>query len=294
MYDIRDLETFVEVIERGGVSAAAAALDVAPSTVSHRIGKIEKRLQTRLFHRDSRHFAPTEEGKRFWRRAEGVLEALREAEREAAGGEAGVRGVLKATLPPWVMNAYVAPRLADFQERNPELSIEFLTTDRFVNLVEEGQDVGVRVGVLADSALRAQKIADNERILCASPEYLERAGAPNAIDDLPRHLFVVLPWQRAIELKSDGGAARTFSPKRRIILTDAEAMTAAACSHVGLVIKSRLAIGAALADGRLVEVLPGVLAGAAAPIHLLRASAAPAPRKVAVFAAFMREAFAVC
>lgn len=292
MYDIADLETFIEVVERGGVTAAAHALDIAPSTVSHRIAKIEKRLGTRLFHRDSRHFSPTDDGRQFWLRARDIVEALREAEQEAMGGVSGVRGVLKVTLPPWVMNAFVAPRLAAFQAKNPDLAFEFLTTDRFVNLVEERQDLGVRVGALSDSALRAQKIADNERVICASPTYLQKAGEPTTIDVLERHLFVVLPWQRSLLLNTAGSGSRAITPAQRIILTDAEALTSAALNHVGLVVKSRLAVGAALAEGRLVEVLPGALADASAPIHLIRTGSTPPPRKVSVFSDFLRDIFA--
>ncbi|MEM1046314.1 MAG: LysR family transcriptional regulator [Pseudomonadota bacterium] len=292
MYDIADLETFIEVVERGGVTAAAHALDIAPSTVSHRIAKIEKRLRTRLFHRDSRHFSPTDDGRQFWMRARDIVEALREAEQEAMGGASGVRGVLKVTLPPWVMNAFVAPRLAAFQADNPDLALEFLTTDRFVNLVEERQDLGVRVGALSDSALRAQKIADNERVICASPNYLRKAGEPTSIDALERHLFVVLPWQRSLVLNADAGGTRAITPAHRIILTDAEALTSAALNDVGLVVKSRLAISAPLAEGRLVEVLPGALADASAPIHLIRTGATPPPRKVSVFSDFLRDVFA--
>ncbi|MEO1329255.1 MAG: LysR family transcriptional regulator [Pseudomonadota bacterium] len=291
MYDIVDLETLIEVVARGGVSAAAAALDVAPSTVSHRIAKIEKRLGARLFHRDSRHFAPTEEGRRFWLRARDVLEALREAEREAMGGDGGARGLLKVTLPPWVMRAFVAPHLAAFQARHPDLGLEFLTTDRFVNLVEEQQDVGVRVGRLSDSALVAQKIADNHRVICGSPGYLERAGAPTDGAALAEHLFVMLPWQRSVAIHAGSGARRELRPARRIVLTDAETLTNAALHGVGLVIKSRLAIAAELSAGRLVEVLPGVLADADAPIHLIRAGGAPTPRKASVFSTFLRACF---
>ncbi len=292
MYDIADLTTFVEVVERGGVSAAALALDIAPSTASHRIAKIEKRLRTRLFHRDSRHFAPTEEGRQFWLRAREILAALEDAEKEAMGGESGMRGVVKATLPPWILTAFILPRLAAFQARNPELSLEFLATDRFVNLVEERQDLGVRVGALSDSSLFAQKIADNDRVICASPAYLRAEGLPEDVDALTRRRFVVLPWQRSIALNRADGGARPFTPTRKVVLTDADALTSAALHGVGMVVKSRLAIAAELADGRLTDVLPGALADAAAPIHIVRAGSAPASRKISAFAAFIRKAFA--
>lgn len=175
MYSVDDLATFVAVAHRGGITAAAHQLGISPATASHRIAKLERALQLTLFHRNSRSFRLTDEGQRYLERIEPVLDELASARDEAGGTRAALRGHLRVTLSPWILSRYILPALPDFKRDHPELSLEFLAVDRFVPLVEEGQDCAVRVGQLKDSALRARRIADNERVLCAA-----RASRPTS------------------------------------------------------------------------------------------------------------------
>lgn len=290
MYAIADLEAFLAIVERGGVSAAAAALDLAPATVSHRLGKLERGLGARLFQRDSRRFRLTEEGERFHQGVGRALDALREAE-AAVRGDGSVEGPLRLTAPRWVLRQYVTPSLPRLLERHPRLRIEVLATDRFVNLVEEGLDCALRVGPMGEAAGRVRKIADNARLICAAPDYLARRGAPRSAAELAEHDWILLPWQRHWRLHDGRGGVASVSGRGRLTISDADAMTDAALCGLGMVVKSRLAVAEPLRTGRLVEVLPGALADPAAPIWLLRPDGGRASRRVAAFYEHLRAVF---
>ena len=170
------------------------------------------------------------------------------------------------------------------------MRIDFLATDRFVNLVEEGQDLALRVGAMADSGLLARKIADNARILCASPAYLDRFGTPASAEALPGHRWVCLPWQRQWRLTMSNGQPETLTGNVQFSVSNSDSLTQAAEAGLGIVIKSRLAVLPALTDGRLIEVLPGALSDAEAPIWLVRASSRVRSRKLDATSDFLATA----
>lgn len=292
MYGITDLEAFVEIVERGGVTAAAESLGLSPATVSHRLTKLERHLGAQLFYRDSRHFRPSPEGEAFYGRITPLLESLRDAEQAVAAEDAPLSGRLRVTLPPWILAKYVLPNFARFAERHPDLKSDFLATDRFVNLQEEGLDAAIRVGQLEDSSLRALKIADNRRVLCASPAYLERHGRPARPEDLSTHLWVCLPWQTQWRVRMSDGSHKNISGRRQITLSNSDSLTEAALNGLGITIKSRLAIAGELASGRLEALLPEVLEDSEAPVWLLRAPQGARSRKIGAFYDFMAEVFA--
>lgn len=195
MYSIPDLQTFVTMARHGGITAGASAQGISAATASHRIAKREARLGIQLFHRSSRNFTLSDEGTLFLERIEPALRDIEEAEYEAGGRSAILRGHLRVTMSPWILSRFIMPHLGAFRQQHPDLTIEFLTVDRYVSLAEEGQDCAIRVGKLADSALISRKLSDNERIICAAPQFLDQFGTPEGIDDLRKALWVCLPWQ---------------------------------------------------------------------------------------------------
>ncbi len=292
MYNIADLKTFVAIAQGGGITAAARLLGISAATTSHRIAKLEGVLNVTLFHRNSRNLRLTEEGQIFLERIETILEDLQQAELEAGSGSAQLRGHLRVTMSPWILSRFVLPSLSDFRQAHPDLTIECLAVDRFVPLVEEGQDCAIRVGKLADSALVAQKLCDNHRIICAAPSYLEQVDPIDSIDRLQLSQWVCLPWQTRFDVKDKTGRKRSVTVPRNVAVSNSDMLTEAALQGLGLVVKSSLAVKAELQAGRLVEVMPGALHAPEAPISFVYAPEARMGRKTQAFGALVKRAFA--
>ena len=293
MYSISDLETLLEVAQSGGVTAASRRLSLSLASVSHRLAKIETALGLKLFHRNSRNFHLSDEGRVFVERVEPLLRDLKQAEAEAGAGRARLRGTLRMTLSPWVLARFILPHIGHFQAQHPDLNIEFLAVDRFVPLVEEGQDCAIRVGLMNDSALIAQKLADNDRIMCASPSYLDRHGMPTSAQDLQDAHWVALPWQKQFLIKIGEAGRRSVRVTRGLTVSNSDIMTEAAVQGLGLVIKSRLAVKQELTKGDLVEILPGTLEPAEAPIWFVYPPDARVSWKITEIGRFLQKVFAV-
>ncbi|MDJ0685943.1 MAG: LysR family transcriptional regulator [Alphaproteobacteria bacterium] len=284
MYSIQDLQTFCQIAERGGVTAAAQAQGLSPATVSHRLNKLEGFLGVTLFHRSSRSVALTVEGGAFLERVRGILADLADAEMDIGGHGGKLRGHLRVTMAPWILSRFILPNFHRLQTAEPNLTYDFLAVDRFVNIVEERQDCAIRVGALPDSSFLSAKLADNRRILCAAPAYLDRVGLPEMPDALAAHCCVCLPWQ------TDWGLGDRM-PRIQLTVSNSDTLTDAAAQGLGIVMKSELAVRAELKSGRLVEILPGVLPKAAAPISSIRPAALKTSRKVDAFVRFARGCF---
>lgn len=293
MYSINDLLTFVSVAQTGGLSPASRALGISVATTSHRIRKLEDALNIALFHRNSRSVRLTDEGQVFLERVEGILTDLSEAEREAGSDTARLRGHLRVTMSPWILSRFIMPQLADFQRENPELTLEFLAVDRYVSLVQEGQDCAIRVGQMPDSALPARKLADNDRIICAAPSFLEEYGVPCSLDDLRDAQWICLPWQTQFDLKDEDGRTDNLNIAQKFAVSNSDMLTGAAVQGLGLAVKSRLAIQDELQTGALEEIMPGSLQSPDAPISIVFATQSRPGRKTWAFANLAKRAFSI-
>ena len=183
MYSLSDLETFIAVVENKGVLAAAREQRLSPATVSHRLSKLERELATVLVFRDSRRVRLSPAGEVFYTRIGAIIEALRDAEHSIGARSSSVSGLLRVTMPPWVFSKYVMPRLNEFEHAFPDLKLDFLITDQFVNVVDDAQDVAIRVGQLNDSGLLSRKIVNNSRVLCAAPSYIKKHSMPTTTSE---------------------------------------------------------------------------------------------------------------
>ncbi len=291
MYHVNDLLTFVAVAKTGGVGSAAKAQGLSAATVSHRITKLEEVLNLKLFHRNSRKVQLTNEGLVFLDRIEPVLADLREAELDAGSGTGALRGHLRVTLSPWILSRFIMPNMAAFQASHPDLSVEFLAVDRYVSLVDEGIDCAIRVGRMADSTLRARKLSDNDRIICAAPGFVEKNGVPTSLDDLRVMRWACLPWQTRFEMRDGSHRTAQFSVARSIAVSNSDMLTEAAVQGLGLAVKSRLAVQRELESGVLQEIMPGVLLSPDAPISFVHAGHATPGRKVRAFSDLAAQAF---
>jgi len=203
------IDAFVAVVEHGGISAAARVLDRDPSAISRRLDALEARLGVRLLSRTTRRITLTEAGAAYLTRVRTILSELSAADSEAAEGAAAPRGLLRLSLPATYARRWIAPRLPEFVAAYPEVQLELLHTDRFVDLVAEGFDAAVRIGELSDSSLTVRRLAQVETILCASPDYVARRGAPLKPADLEKHECLRFPMEGSGRVGGCGTAIST-------------------------------------------------------------------------------------
>ena len=251
------VSTFLRVAETGSFSAAGTALGLSPSAVSKQISHLEDRLGARLLNRTTRSVHLTDMGRAFLERGRAALTALEEAEAAVTDLTQAPRGTLRVSMPVGFGRAHVAPLIPDFLARHPDLSVELEQNDRLVNLVEEGFDVAVRMGDLADSSLIARRVAPMRRIVCASPGYLDRHGTPHAPRDLTDHACLVFAQAgRVMEwVFGDGADRHVVRVKGRLTSNSNETLIHAALAGHGLVRLSNYLLGEHFRHGRLVRLL---------------------------------------
>lgn len=182
-----DLTVLVEVVDCGSLSAAAESLGLSTSAISRRIAQMENRLGTRLLARTTRRIALTDAGATFCLRARAILAALDEAEQSLTEMGEEPRGTLRVTMPVMFGQMRVAPLLPSYLRRYPGVSLEASLSDRVQRLIDDGFDLAIRAGRLADSTLIARRLRPLRRHVVASPDYLERRGVPQSPSDLARH-----------------------------------------------------------------------------------------------------------
>lgn len=263
------LAAFVAVADKGGFAAAARHLRLSPPAITRAIAGLERRLGVQLFRRTTRSVRLTDEGAAYLARCRPVLAELAEAERAAMGTRSEPRGTLAVTAPVVFGRLHVVPIIAALLRKNRHLSVHLLLIDRMVQLVEEGVDLAVRIGALADSALHAIKIGEVERVLVASPAYLRANGAPKSIDDLARHDVLAFTglgtsdsWRFGIE---DKIAVRV---QPRLIVNSADAAIEAARQGLGITRVLSYQVAADIAARRLRRILD-VQAPRALPVSLV-------------------------
>ena len=192
-----ELQLVVELARAGGMSAAARELDVTPAAVSKRLAQIEARLGVRLFNRSTRRLSLTAEGEVYLESARRILGEIEDLDELIASRQASPRGLLKVNAPLGFGRSYIAPAIAEFAAKYPEVSLQLQLTDSPADFVQDAFDVAVRFGDLPDTRLIARKIAPNRRLVCASPAYLKTHGVPATPHDLTRHQCIVLRQNEA-------------------------------------------------------------------------------------------------
>lgn len=187
-----DLRVFVQVAEKASFAAAAVDLGVSVAYISKRIRSLETVLNTRLLHRTTRHVSVTEQGEKVLRRAKQILDDIDQLYEEVAQTRQTPSGVLRISSSFGFGRQRVAPALAALTERYPELAVRFEVFDRLIDVTGEGFDLDVRIGEEIASHLIARKLADNQRILCAAPAYLDTRGEPQTLAELAAHECLVI------------------------------------------------------------------------------------------------------
>ncbi|KZZ63727.1 LysR family transcriptional regulator, partial [Sulfitobacter sp. HI0129] len=198
-----NIRTFVRVYELGSMSAAGRDLRISPAVTSSRISQLEEHLSVRLFQRTTRSLAPTEQGKAFYGGACEILESVENAEAQVVNITENPKGALYVAAPLGVGRRLIAPQVPLFLKEYPEVLVRLRLTDRKVDLTTEGLDLSFFLGQPEDSNLRIRKIADVERVLVASPQYIEAHGKPASGDDLTggKHECLNLRYPGATEFQ---------------------------------------------------------------------------------------------
>ncbi|MEE4882294.1 LysR family transcriptional regulator [Pseudomonas alliivorans] len=180
------MSCFVRTVETGSFSAAGRDLGLGQPNVSRYVAALEDHLQTRLLHRSTRKLTLTPEGERYYADARRILDSVEQSE-SSLRGNVTPSGLLRVACPTALAHTFIVPHVASFLGRYPELSLDLQINDRYVNLVDEGAELAIRIGHLEDSAMRARPLAWFQRVCVASRAYLEKRGSPSSPDDLKDH-----------------------------------------------------------------------------------------------------------
>ncbi|MEQ8799228.1 MAG: LysR family transcriptional regulator [Salinisphaeraceae bacterium] len=258
-YALDDIEAFLRVVETGSISAAARRLQRTKSVVSKRVSALEAAFGVRLLHRSARGMTATDAGRDFYRRARAALAELEAAGEDLATDEQALRGSLRITAPMSFSTLILGPALFAFLRDHPGLQLDLDLDDRAADIAVGGFDLAIRIGHLRDSNLVARKLGTAERVIVASRDYADTHGLPASLDELPQHPAIGYTHVAATELwrfHGDDGPARHVPMTCRLVVNNGEAMRDAVLAGLGLALLPRFILADALADGRLVAVLP--------------------------------------
>ncbi len=256
---LSEMEAFVSVVDQGGFTDAARKMGVSKSAVSKHVSALEARLGARLLNRTTRRVSPTEIGLAYYDRATTVLSGASEADEMVNAMQDAPRGALRVSVPVSFGISQVSTRVGKFLSEYPDISLNLVLDDRFVELVAEGFDMAIRIGHLEDSTLRARKLAESRAMMVAAPQYLKAQGAPQRLDDLSEHLLLHysnLSTGNFWRLHTNAGEERHIRVGGRLTANNGESLFKAAESGLGIALLPSFILGESVNDGRLVEVLP--------------------------------------
>ncbi len=287
---ITDLEIFARVAAAGNMSAAGREMGLSPAVVSKRISHMEERLGARLFQRTTRQLKLTETGEGFYERVVKILKAIEEAESFVSQLSMKARGTLRITAPIGFSRKHIAPVLATFMHKHPDLLIEMALSDDIIDIVGEGIDLAIRVAELDDSSLVARKLAPCRRVICATPDYLERHGTPRSLADLGKHNCLALGYQNVWRLSGPDGAT-TVKISSNLRVNSGDVLHEAQLSGLGIAMRSTWAISEDLKNGRLRVILPEYRESPGVAVYAVYPSRQFLPAKLKLFVDFLAHQF---
>lgn len=288
---LEDMEVFARVYESGSLSAAARITGLSPSGVSRVLQRLERRLGTQLFHRNSRNVQPTPEGDVFYPRCLEVIESLESAEASVAPDRQRST-VLRINTLPTFAQCQLAQLMPEFHERHPRMRVEFVLSAAPVNAVEQRIDVAIYSGRQPDSSLVARRLANVRWKLVASPHYLEKHGTPQQPADLAHHRclnFTLSTKWNTWRFRDPGFAS--YRPNAIMGADHGDMLMALALAGAGIARLADFHIHAARRDGRLVPVLNGHLDEQDEPLYLLYRAHPRTSQRVRAWLDFMQEKF---
>jgi len=278
---------FARAVETGSFSAAGRDLGLGQPNVSRHVAALEDHLQTRLLHRSTRKLSLTPEGERYYADVRRILDAVDESE-SSFRENVDPSGLLRVACPTALAHAFLLPVVPNFLERYPRLTLDLQINDRYVNLIDEGTELAIRIGHLEDSALRARRIGMFERVCVASQDYLAKRGVPRTPDDLRQHDCVVYT------LLSSGATWRfrdaDIPVSGRLRVNSPEAARAAVTAGLGVGLGPQWLFEEGLGNGRL-KLLLTDYAAPLVPIQIVYVANRLLPQRALVFMDFVADVF---
>lgn len=289
MTNLEDLAVLVRIGTAGSLSQAARDLGISLTVVSKRLARLEQMLGVRLVNRSTRSVSLTEDGQTLLPRAMDILARVEEAQAAVQSGRTEASGVLRVTATVAFACGQIAPRLGRLMALNPDLRIHLLSTDKMLDIVEDNVDVAIRQAILPDSNLVSRVIAPDRRVLVAAPAYVDRHGEPKRPQDLAHHRCIVLGDPPVTMWRFQrGGTKVTVEVGWTMLANDGAAAHAACLGGAGIALKSIWDSHEDLAQGRLVELLPGWIAPSM-PIRAVFAARGHQPARIRAFTDFLQE-----
>ncbi|MBE7214336.1 LysR family transcriptional regulator [Shewanella benthica] len=264
------LKVFIAVAEEQGFAAAARRLNMSPPAVTRAIAALEEQLNVKLLNRTTRYVRATDVGLRYLDDARRILAELKAADEAVTGINAEPQGHLAVTAPVMFGSLFVMPTLVKYLQQHPKMEVSAIFLDRVVNMLEEGIDVGVRIGQLPDSSMRARRVGSVRLVLCASPQYIQEHGIPLHPDELDQHTIIAskagnngLDWRFP-----DGKTIKSVKVKPRLTVTTNDAAISSAASGLGITRLLSYQIAPQLASGEL-KILLEDYEPESRPVHII-------------------------
>ncbi|KQZ44366.1 LysR family transcriptional regulator [Duganella sp. Root1480D1] len=284
------MTVYVAVAEEQGFAAGARRLGMSPPAVTRAVAALEERLGVKLLDRTTRHVRVTEAGQRYLDDARRIIAEVDEADDAVAGINAAPRGHLTVTAPVLFGRIYVMPGIVDYLQRYPAMDVSTVFVDRVTNLLEEGIDVGIRIGELPDSSMRAIPVGQVRRMIIASPSYIARHGAPRTPQELAQHTIVA---SSGSSVPPDwrfhhNGSTQSLRVKPRLGVNNNDSAIEAVRSGFGIARLLSYQAAALLEAGELVEVLQDY-ATPAVPIHIIHRDSRQGSTRIRSFVDLMAE-----
>ncbi|WP_305372955.1 LysR family transcriptional regulator [Photobacterium leiognathi] len=253
--NIDHLKLFVRLAATQNISLAGKELGISPAVASSHINKLEESMGVRLVHRTTRKVSLTEEGLAFLPRAEDVLSSVDIAYASVGNGQVSPQGTLRVAAPASFGRMHIVPALKGFLDKYPQVNVDLRLSDSIVDLVEGGFDVAIRDAKLNDSSLIARKLANDKRVLCASPDYLSEYGTPKTPEQLQQHQCINLMYLDNWTFNVDDKQVM-IKTTSRLRTDNGEALRDACVEGIGITINSVWSVYQHLQRGELVELMP--------------------------------------
>jgi DNA-binding transcriptional LysR family regulator len=293
MDNLADVAVFVRVVERGSFTLAADELELSRAVVSKYVSRLEDRLGARLLHRTTRRLSLTEAGAALFEASRGALERIDEAEAAVAQFQSEPRGRLRVSAPMSFGILHLGPAMTQFARSYPRVTLDVRFDDRFVNLVEEGVDVAVRIGALTDSSLVARKLSSTRVLVCAAPAYLAEHGEPETPEDLTAHdclLYSYLSTANVWRFTAPDGREVPVAVNGSFRINNGIVLGEAAAAGHGILLTPSFYVASLLRDGRLRRILSGYRLPELG-IHAVHPQRSHVPPKVRAFIDFLAKRF---